>query len=250
MRMLNANNLSIGYSVNNPLIKDLHLEINGGDFVAIIGQNGVGKSTLIRTLSGLQPPLTGEVSLFSKRLSCYSFRKLAKKISIVLTGKPESLNLSVLELISLGRHPYSNWLGTLSNRDKEKIEHSMDLMAVNYIATKKLFQLSDGQLQKVMIARALAQDTDLIILDEPTSHLDMRNKIEVFNLLRKISDTGKGLLISTHEISLAAEVCHSFWCVDFDAPMRKGNPKKLIRQGVVDNIMHLEDHYLQRKQVT
>jgi len=217
----------------------INLSLEHGQLIGLVGQNGVGKSTLIRTLCGLQPKLSGEVGLTGINIEKLSAKEIAKKISVVLTGRPESLNLSVLELVALGRHPYSGWLGNLKKIDREKIEEAITQMEVNYLAKKRLFELSDGQLQKVMIARALAQDTDLVILDEPTSHLDLKNKIEVLHLLKKIAKTGKGILISSHEIQLSAQVCDQFWCMDFGKEMLVGDPKKLIGSGELQAYLHI-----------
>lgn len=233
--------LSVGYPPNKELIKDINLTVSPGDFTALVGQNGVGKSTLIRTICSLQNPLSGEVRLGNQSISILSQSDIAKKIAVVLTGKPHSLNLSVVELIALGRHPHTGWLGILSESDKEKIEAALIQMEINYIATKKLYELSDGQLQKVMIARALAQDTELIILDEPTSHLDLKNKIDVLGLLKKISGSGKGILISTHEIQLAAQVCSKFWCVDFGKPVLEGPTNEILDSGALHDYLHLSD---------
>ena len=239
MEGLQSHNLAIGYSKEKELISDINLQLNPGSLVALVGQNGVGKSTLIRTLVGLHPPLSGEIELDGNSISKYSQMEIAKKIGIVLTGKPDSLNLSVLELIALGRHPHTGFLGVLKEGDKAAIEAALSQMEINYIVSKKLFELSDGQLQKVMIARALAQNTELIILDEPTSHLDLKNKIEVLELLQKIAKTGKGVLISTHEIQLTSEVCDQFWCVDFGKPLLIGPTKEIVKSGVLHEYLHL-----------
>jgi len=163
---------------------------------------------------------------------------------VVLTAKPDTLNLSVIELIALGRYPYSGWLGSLTAQSKKKIEDCLSLMEINYIATKKLHELSDGQLQKAMIARTLAQDTDVIILDEPTSHLDLKNKIEVLKLLKQISESGKAILISTHEIDLSAKVCDQFWCMDFGKPVLVGKPEELIKSGDIQDYLHVDKNAL------
>jgi len=242
--MLDIRHLSIGYPPDKQLSKDLNLSLKPGQIFGLVGQNGVGKSTLIRTICGLQPALSGDVFLSGSKVQLLQQKEVAKKISVVLTGRPDSLNLSVLELVALGRHPYSGWLGNLGERDKAKIEEAIDQMEINYIAKRRLYELSDGQLQKAMIARALAQETDLIILDEPTAHLDLKNKIEVLQLLQKIAKSGKGVLISTHEIQLSAKVCDLFWCMDFGADVLVGPPEKLIKSGELQAYLHIPKEVL------
>ena len=239
MEMLRVNQLAIGYQPDKVLAKDLNLSLQSGQLVGLIGQNGVGKSTFIRTICGLQQRIAGEITIEGKEISNQEQKELAKKISVVLTGKPESLNLSVLELVALGRHPYSGWLGNLKGQDLNKVEEAITAMEINYLAKKRLFELSDGQLQKVMIARALAQETDIIILDEPTSHLDLKNKIEVLELLKKIAKNGKAVLISTHEVQLSAKACDVFWCMDFNKDMLIGYPQGLIDSGELQAYLHI-----------
>ena len=236
---LDIQNLTIGYDPNKVLGREINLSIRPGELIGLVGQNGVGKSTFIRTICGLQPALSGQVLLDGRSTVDISPKEIAKKVSVVLTGKPDSLNLSVLELIALGRHPYSGWLGNLKADDRKKIDEAISQMEINYLAKKRLFELSDGQLQKVMIARALAQDTDLIILDEPTSHLDLKNKIEVLHLLKKIAQSGKGVLISTHEIQLSAQVCDQFWCMDFGKEILVGKPYAMIQSGELQEYLHV-----------
>ena len=237
MALLSTENLSIGYG-KKVLARNIALELNTGDLVGLIGQNGVGKSTLIRTLAALQTKHSGEIYLDGKPIK--SSKSAAKSISVVLTGKSDTLNLTVVELLALGRHPYTGWLGYLKKDDKKKIEEALALMEINYIANTKLFELSDGQLQKAMIARALAQNTAIIILDEPTSHLDLKNKIDVLELLKKIANQGKGVLISTHEVGLAGKYCNRFWCMDFGERMLTGDPQELITKGKVQHYLHIK----------
>lgn len=236
---LEIQNLTIGYGADKVLGNEIHLTIKSGQLIGLVGQNGVGKSTFIRTICGLQPALSGQVLLDGKSTEEINPKEIAKRVSVVLTGRPDSLNLSVLELIALGRHPYSGWLGNLKEDDRKKIDEAISQMEINYLAKKRLFELSDGQLQKVMIARALAQDTDLIILDEPTSHLDLKNKIEVLHLLQKIAQSGKGVLISTHEIQLSAQVCDQFWCMDFGKKILVGKPDEMIQSGELQEYLHV-----------
>jgi len=162
---------------------------------------------------------------------------LAKQISVVLTEKPFAAHLSVIELIALGRHPYSNWLGRLSTSDKQAIDVAMNQTNINYLARKKLYQLSDGQFQKVMIARALAQETDLIILDEPTAHLDLSNKIEIMLLLKSIAGNGKGVLIATHDLQVSLQLSDRLWLFNFNRPVLDGCPEDLILQGAIDQTL-------------
>ena len=239
MDLLSINNLSIGFSPNKILAKNIHVTLKTGQMVGLTGQNGVGKSTFIRTICGLQPRIHGEIALNGKEILSQKQKDLAKKISVVFTGKPESLNLTVLELITLGRHPYSGWLGILTKEDKKKIEEAISLMKIDYLIKKQLYELSDGQLQKVMIARSLAQETEIIILDEPTSHLDIKNKIDVFHLLKGLAKSGKSILISSHEIQLAAMECDVFWCMDFNKKMVVDTPHELITSGKVQEYLHI-----------
>lgn len=240
MSLVSTQNLTIGYG-EKKLAGNISVELHRGQLVGLIGQNGVGKSTLLRTMAGLQPRLSGKLFLDSRPLEQLTPKEIAKKLSIVLTGKPDILNLTVIELVTLGRYPYSGWLGLLRAMDKQKIEEAITQMEINYIAGKRLFELSDGQLQKALIARALAQDTDIILLDEPTSHLDLRNKIEVLNLLKKIAENQKAVLISTHEVQQATHFCDEFWCMDFGKKMLVGNPKTLVQSGGLQEYLHVRN---------
>lgn len=246
MSLLETKSLAIGYhsGQNEPKVlqKDINLSLQPGEIVSLMGQNGVGKTTFIKTITRLLPSLGGEVRLDGKNLIAISDKDLAKKVSVVLTEKPFSLNISVIELIALGRHPYSNWLGVLSAKDKEMIEWAINETHINYIANKKLFELSDGQLQKVMIARALAQETDIIILDEPAAHLDLYNKIEVMLLLRAIVKTGKGILISTHDMQVSTQLSDKLWLFNFNEPVIEGNPEDLILSGQLEKTLYLQDY--------
>ena len=199
MNALEVNKLSIGYpdkKGDKVIQSDINLSLKAGQIISLMGQNGVGKTTFIKTISGLLEKLSGEVLYNNIPLAQLSPQQLARELSVVLTEKPYSQNLSVLELIAIGRHPYSSWMGTLTDHDKEVIDWAITETHINYLANKKLYELSDGQLQKVMIARALAQETNIILLDEPAAHLDLYNKIEVMVLLRQIAQSGKAILIS------------------------------------------------------
>jgi iron complex transport system ATP-binding protein len=251
--VITANDLSIGYrnkSGDTCIASSINLEIEEGELVGLIGVNGVGKSTLLRSLSGVQPYLNGEVSILNKNLQKLSSEDLAKTISVVLTEQPISKNLSVSELIALGRQPYTNWIGSLSKEDRNKIQTSIELVNIEALKDKRCFELSDGQLQKVLIARALAQDTPFIILDEPTTHLDMYHQAYVLKLLKKLTtETNKSILFATHEINLALQLCDKIIIMEKDKVIA-GSPKELIEKNAFSNIFPSDLIYFDNESVS
>ena len=208
--ILKTSNLNIGYKSKKETVtiaENLNLNLSAGKLISLIGANGIGKSTLLRTITGIQEPLSGNVFLNEKNINTYNPLDLAQNLSLVLTEKLPPSNLSVFELVALGRHPYTNWIGTLTQTDIEKVQKALELTQIEHLAQKKHFEISDGQLQKVLIARALAQDTPLIILDEPTTHLDLLHKVSLFKLLKKLTKKKKKcILFSTHDIDLAIQL--------------------------------------------
>lgn len=208
--ILQTINLSIGYTskkVKNSIATTIDLTLEKGKLIALIGANGIGKSTLLRTLIRIQNPLSGTIMLNQKNIHELDALTLAQNLSVVLTEKLPSSNLTVWELIALGRQPYTNWIGTLTDNDIEKINQAIELTQIGHLAQKRHHEISDGQLQIVLIARALAQDTPLIILDEPTTHLDLLHKVVLFKLLKKLTkETGKCILFSTHDIDMAIQL--------------------------------------------
>lgn len=209
--VLKTENISIGYKTKKSettVASNINIELHKGQLIGLVGANGIGKSTLLRTLTNVQSALSGNIYINHKLLSDFNSEELAKAMSLVLTEQVSSKNLSVFDLVALGRHPYTNWIGNLSKYDITKINEALTQTNIIDLKHKKCFELSDGQLQKVMIARALAQDTDLIILDEPTTHLDMYHKAYILKLLQKLAkETHKTILFSSHEIDLAIQLC-------------------------------------------
>lgn len=209
--ILTTLNLSIGYTSKKETVtiaQNLNLNLQAGKLTALIGANGIGKSTLLRTITGIQKPLQGTVLLNDKKISSYEPLELAQNLSMVLTEKLPPSNLTVFELVALGRQPYTNWIGTLSDTDIQIVQDAMAQTQIEHLSQKKHYEISDGQLQKVLIARALAQDTPLIILDEPTTHLDLLHKVSLLKLLKKLTqETGKCILFSTHDIDMAIQLC-------------------------------------------
>ncbi|MDQ3394416.1 MAG: ABC transporter ATP-binding protein, partial [Bacteroidota bacterium] len=213
--LLNTKNLTVGYKKGrqeNIVLKSLQLELRGGELTCLLGPNGIGKSTLIRTLSAVQKPLSGTVFIKQKNILSYKTDALARLVSLVLTEKIPGGNLNVFELVSLGRYPFTGWTGNLTKEDKAIVESSIALTSINHLKEKKIQELSDGELQKAMIARALAQDGVLMFLDEPTAHLDVSNRVEIMNLLRDLAnETQKAILISTHDLDLSIQTSDKLW---------------------------------------
>lgn len=206
--------LTIGYQ-DTIIHKNLNINIQTGDFIAIVGKNGAGKSTLLKSLAGLLTPLKGTIFIENEKLYQLKPKVKAQKIAIVLTEKITDIHLTVFETVALARQPYSNWLGKLSKDDYIIIEEALKNTDAVDLAPLKINEISDGQKQRVMIARALAQDTPIVLLDEPTSHLDLAQKINIFNLLKKINtDTGKTIIVSSHEINLSLKKCSHFLIID------------------------------------
>ena len=237
--VLSTKNLNIGYrnkKVEALIASNINIEIGEGELVAVIGVNGVGKSTLLRSLSGVQEILNGEISIDGFPLKKLSPQQLAEQISLVLTEQPISKNLSVFELIALGRQPYTNWIGTLSSNDINHIRNAINLVDIEAIQYKKCYELSDGQLQKALIARALAQDTPLVILDEPTTHLDIYHQAYVLKLLKTLTlQTKKSILFATHEINLALQLCDRIILMEKNK-VSIGSPSELIENDVFLNL--------------
>ena len=237
--ILSTSNLSIGYQSKkekNIIAENLNLTFEQGKLISLVGGNGIGKSTLLRTITGIQKPLAGTVVLKEKEINNYESLALAQNLSLVLTEKLPPSNLSVFELIALGRQPYTNWLGKLSAEDLEKINQAITLTHLEHLIDKKHHEISDGQLQIVLIARALAQDTPLIILDEPTTHLDLFHKVSVFKLLKKLSqETNKCILFSTHDIDLAIQLSDEM-IVMTESSVEQDQPCNLITKGVFNTL--------------
>jgi iron complex transport system ATP-binding protein len=238
---LSAKGLSIGYlqgKKTTVIAGNINLNLKAGSLIGLIGANGIGKSTLLRTLTGIQQPISGSVLLNHKEISGYNAKELAQALSIVLTESLPPSNLTVFELVALGRQPYTNWLGALTSEDIEQVDRAIQLTQIEHLAHKKHFEISDGQLQKVLIARALAQDTQLIILDEPTTHLDLLHKVNLLRLLKKLStETGKCIFYSTHDLDLALQLSDEI-VVMTSGNLLQDTPENLIANNVFDHLFN------------
>ena len=231
--------LSIGYPSKGDVkvvASDICAGINSGELTCLLGANGVGKSTLLRTLSAFQPKLSGEIRIQGKEIGSYTDKQLSKVISVVLTEKCDIRNMTSVELIGLGRSPYTGFWGTLSKEDKEVVDHAINLVGISHLAHRMVHTLSDGERQKVMIAKALAQETPVIILDEPAAFLEFPSKVEMMQLLHQLSrQTDKTIFLSTHDLELALQIADKIWLMDKANGVTIGTPEDLSLDGTLSS---------------
>lgn len=219
--MLQTQNLTIGYP-SKIILENLNLELEKGKLTALLGINGAGKSTLLRTLAGVQKPILGNVLVeynnSQKSIQKLSKKEIAKKISLVLTEQAATTRLTVKELIALGRYPHTSWNGNFDKEDQKTIDWAIEAVGMNTYADIPIGELSDGLRQKTMIGRALAQEGEILLLDEPTAHLDLVNRSEVMLLLSQIAtEFNKAILVSTHELDLILQIAHTLWLISSSA---------------------------------
>lgn len=228
MNTIQLKDLSIGYKLHNGKTKTIASHINAsvesGMLTCLIGRNGTGKSTLLRTMTGFIPPLDGQVILEGRDLSMSSATERARIISIVLTERPETDNITVNELVGMGRLPYTNFWGTLQEEDRQIVDDAMQMIGIYELRNRKIGTLSDGEKQKAMIGKAIAQQTPVIILDEPTAFLDYPSKQETMLLLHQLAqELNKTIFLSTHDLNIAYQVADKIWCMGNDDGMRIGD---------------------------
>ena len=208
--VISLSQLSVGYSPSHPVISDIKLELRSGQLACLIGENGIGKSTLLKTLTGFLPKLKGSLLLGNRDIESFSQRELARQVSIVLTQKPDVQNLTIEEIIGLGRSPYTGFFGRLRAEDCKVVDDAIATMGIEKLRGRMIQTLSDGERQKVMIAKALAQETPIILLDEPTAFLDFPSKAETFQSLQRMAhERDKLVLLSTHDLELAVRFADS-----------------------------------------
>lgn len=229
--------LGIGYQTKHG-VKSVAEHISGairsGELTCLLGANGVGKSTLLRTLSAFQPKTSGQIVIEGRELDTYTDKELSRRIGVVLTEKPDVRNMTVRELVSLGRSPYTGFWGTYSRDDLQIVDEAIVQVGIETLSRRMVQTLSDGERQKVMIAKALSQQTPVIYLDEPTAFLDYPSKVEVLQLLRRISRTaGKIIFLSTHDVELALQLADTIWLMSREEPIAIGSPRQLASEGVL-----------------
>ena len=260
--------LSIGYQTKHSVktvAEGISGSIRSGELTCLLGANGVGKSTLLRTLSAFQPAICGDILIWWKvegggwkEISTLSDKELSKLIGVVLTEKPDVRNMSVRELVSLGRSPYTGFWGTYTDEDLRIVDEAIEMVGIMDLARRPVHTLSDGERQKVMIAKALAQQTPVIFLDEPTAFLDYPSKVEVLQLLRRISrDAKKTIFLSTHDVELALQLADTIWLMakqetgrQGDSPVTVGTPQELAASGDLGRFIERQNIVFDKETLT
>lgn len=234
---IELHDVTLGYG-ERVLMADANVGFGWGELTALVGRNGTGKSTLLRTIAALARPQKGHITIGGEDSAGLSMREVASRIAFVSTEDVRVQNLHVWDVVSLGRAPYTNWVGRLTEEDKTKVRESLRLVGMEAFAEASMDSLSDGERQRVMIARALAQDTPIILLDEPTAFLDLPNKYEICLLLKKLAHKeGKCILFSTHDLSIAIELCDTIAVIE-GGKFHYGTAEMLIEEGVMQRIFN------------
>ena len=240
MENVQLHNLSIGYQNkgNSKVVASgLNATINRGELTCLLGRNGIGKSTLLRTLSAFQPALDGEVMMDTTPLATLTDKERSRLIGIVLTEKPDVQNMTIEELVGMGRSPYTGFWGTLDSDDEAIVSEAIRLVGVDSLKGRMIHTLSDGERQKVMIAKALAQQTPIIYLDEPTAFLDFPSKVEMMQLLRRLAvEEQKTVFLSTHDVELSLQLADCIWLMEPDR-LNVGTPHQLAEEGALNRFI-------------
>ena len=250
--LLSLQSVCIGYKGRIPLLSDLNAEVEEGELIALAGENGKGKTTLLKTLCGIIPPEKGNISIRGKELQSFSAQELASEISVVLTEKPSIGNISVANLIAFGRYPFTNWLGIQREEDRRKVEEALEWCQIGELKEKGFSELSDGERQKVMIARAIAQGAKIMILDEPTAHLDISNRLMIVRLLARLAKEKKVTVIySTHEIELALRNSERVWLIH-EGKVHDETPASLLNGDLLNRAFAVPPDYFDhlKKEIT
>lgn len=249
METIAMQQLAVGYPARrrapHVVAGDLTATLQAGQLTCLLGANGAGKSTLLRTLCGQQPPLRGRLVLMGQEADTLSQGGWARLVSVVLTARPEATRLTVAELVAMGRMPYTNMWGTLRAADRAAVARAMRLVCIGGLASRPIATLSDGERQKAMIAKALAQDTPIVMLDEPTAFLDYPAKVDTLQMLLRLAhDEGKTILLSTHDLELALQAADNLWLLLAGEGLHAGTPAQLAAEGALSCFVDRPDLHL------
>ena len=236
--ILKIDSLKIGYASGRnagAILPPLSASAQKGELVAVLGRNGIGKSTLLRTLAGVQPSLGGTVLINGESTAGFSGLQLAQRIGYISTEVVKVSHMRVYDLVALGRFPYTNWIGRIDHDAHAAIKEAIIRTGLTHLKGRFISELSDGERQRAMIARVLAQDTDILIMDEPTAFLDISGKYEIINLMRDLSATGKTIVFSTHDFSIAINQADKIWMVQ-EKSITEGAPEDLLLASAFDHL--------------
>jgi len=234
--MIELKNLSTGYG-RHTVSANLNATLQSGRLTCLLGPNGVGKSTLLRTLCGFQPPLEGRMEMDGKDMAQLSRKEMSRSIGVVLTERPDVTDMRASDMVALGRTPYTGFWGRLGKEDRNRVDEAMQLVGITHLAHRMIHTLSDGERQKVMIAKALAQQTPVILLDEPTAFLDFPSKVETMRLLHRLAhESGKTVFLSTHDLETAIQLSDDLWLLSADG-LESGTADSLSADGSLERFV-------------
>lgn len=243
MMMLETKNLSVGYD-KKVVVKNVEIQVNKGEILCFLGANGAGKTTVLRTLSTLLKTIDGEVYLKNESIDKIDKKELAKKLALVLTNKFSGELTTVYEIVSMGRYPHTGFFGRLNENDNEKILEALSVVNAEHLKKRYFNELSDGEKQKVLVARALVQEPEIIILDEPTTHLDIRHRLELMDILKELSKKKNiAVIVCLHEIDIAIKSCDKVVLIKDNSMLAYGTPEDVVDEKVINNLYGMENNY-------
>lgn len=241
MEVLRTKNLVVGYK-DKAILPPINVSLNEGNLIALIGPNGAGKSTLFKTLTAHIKAVSGEIVLFGKELHSYSAKEKATLIGLVLTERPDDMFLKVYDVVASGRCPYTNFFGKMKEEDENIIKESLDIVGINHLVDRYFSALSDGEKQKVMIAKTIAQNTPIIFMDEPTAFIDYPSKIELFNLMKRLcKEQNKTIVFSSHDLELLLRYTDDIWIVSKGKELISSNKDDLLDKGIIREYFNLKE---------
>ena len=250
--IIRCENLTIGYN-KMPLIKDINIAVKRGEIVTLIGPNGAGKSTLLKSLSRQLEPIEGSVYLDDKKLSEMSGSDLSKKVAILFTDRIKGEMMNCYDVVATGRYPYTGYFGVLGDKDREVIENTMKLVKVEDLCDKDFKKISDGQRQRIMLARALCQEPEIVLLDEPTSFLDIRHKLEFLSILEQMKEDKKlTVIMSVHELDIAQKISDRVLCLKGDNVEKFGTPEEIFTKDFIRDLFDVNEslnEYAEKKNI-
>ncbi|HBE9551641.1 ABC transporter ATP-binding protein [Clostridioides difficile] len=239
--MLKTNNLSVGYN-NKVVISNINVEVENGEILCLLGSNGAGKTTLLRSLSKLISPIKGEIYLNGVNINCISRKALSKKMALVLTNRLLGDLMTVQDIVNIGRYPYTGFFGSLSKKDLIMVDEALESVDALHLKKRYFDELSDGEKQKVLVARALVQEPEIIILDEPTTHLDIKHRLELINILKKLSkEKSISVILSLHEIDIALKSCDKVALIKNNKVIAYGQPEDVVDEDIINSLYELDD---------